>query len=186
MNILVNVFQGWIFFRMYAIFFKSRGLDHTKYGISSKNFSTIIIPPNIFYQNFPTKIFHWTFSTNTFSPNKFPPNCSTKLFPPKQIFHLSAHSLNIWVSHNLLGLVYYSYYLCCYDEGQLQCIAMLFMWTRGSNITSLENNFLGFFLSKWWSSYNSRAGSQSCTVDYLFSSGLNNNKNNTGKSIFLH
>ena len=79
--------------------FLNRGFNEIKYGISSK-------------KN-PTTIFHQTFCTNNF-PSKF----STEHFPPKKnskksstkIFYLSTHSLNIWVSHYLLGIVCILYF----------------------------------------------------------------------------
>ena len=71
--------------------FLNRGFNEIKYGISSKKIQL--------------QFFHKTFCTNNF-PSKF----STEHFPPKQIFHLSTHSLNIWVSHYLLGLVCILYF----------------------------------------------------------------------------
>ena len=81
---------------MYATFLKSRGFKDIKYGISTNKF--------------PLK-----FSTK---------KCLQKILP-KPIFHLSTHSLNISISHNLLSLVFqifvHSYWIsvvsihCCFN-----------------------------------------------------------------------
>ena len=57
--------------------------------------------PSFFRLKFPPKNFH-----QNFFAEKFPQQLSTKNFPPKVIFHLSADCLNIYVSHSLLGLVF--------------------------------------------------------------------------------
>ena len=56
-----------------------------------------LFPVKFFPEHFPPKL----------SPKKFPRKLSANFFHPKPIFHLSTHSLNIWVSGLLYTLVIY-------------------------------------------------------------------------------
>ena len=64
-------------------------------------------------------------STKHFPPKLFYQQNFHNNFPPILILHLFSHSLNIWVSHSLLGLFQYieargddDYYLNCFKNGE--------------------------------------------------------------------
>ena len=73
-----------------------------------------------------------------FSTNKFPQQLSSKHFPLKLIFHMSTHSLNIWVSPSLLGLVYILNSKCQVDKFNLK-FRSVFLWEVEQSILKETN-----------------------------------------------